>query len=411
MVGRLTGKVGRYAIGVLFADDRAPGRIVMPSDSRFGDRAYFSVARVNRDVGKDSTIGAIYTDREFHGEFNRVGGVDARFKLGKNWTTSGQAVVSSTLSRDGSYLAGPAYQLGADRRSRKLIISSWYIDNSEGFRNQTGFFRRPGIRRLNNFTRYQFRPEGKHLISHGPGAFTRGLWARDGTRLEEFINVNYVFQLPRQIFFGVFDNVGRDRLRPSDFSALTANRDYPLNHHGVFCENGFFKWLTVFGEAGWGTETNFVPASGPPVSSRNNYLFANVTVRPLSRLGIENRYILTRLRSGTTSASIFNNHIIRSKWNYQFNRELSLRFITQYTTTLANPDLTSLRTTKNLNFDFLFTYLLHPGTAFYAGYNSNLQNFDPALRLNPTGDIIRTPGLTINDGRQWFVKLSYLLRF
>jgi hypothetical protein len=93
------------------------------------------------------------------------------------------------------------------------------------------------------------------------------------------------------------------------------------------------------------------------------------------------------------------------------NRELSLRFITQYRTTLANPDLTSLRTTKNLNFDFLFTYLLHPGTAFYAGYNSNLQNFDPALGLNPTGDIIRMPGLTTNDGRQWFVKLSYLLQF
>jgi hypothetical protein len=408
---RLTGKVGRYAVGVLLADDRSPGQTVLPSDPRFGGRAHFGAVRVNRDIGKGSTIGVLYTDREFQGEFNRVGGVDARLKLGKNWTTSGQAVVSSTLLQDGSYLAGPAYQFNAERNGRKLNMFSEYSDSSAGFLTQTGFFRRRGVRRAVNFFRYQFRPEGKHLISHGPGAFTRALWARDGMRLEEFINVNYLFQLPRQTFFGVFDNVGRDRLRPSDFSALQANRDYPLNHHGVFFESALFKWLSAFGEAGWGTETNFVPALGPPVASRNNYLFADVTVRPFSRLGIENRYILTRMRSGTTSASIFNNHIIRSKWNYQFNRELSLRFITQYTMTLANPDLTSLRTTKNLNFDFLFTYLLHPGTAFYAGYNSNLQNFDPALGLDPTGDIIRTPGLTTNDGRQWFVKLSYLLRF
>lgn len=408
---RVTGKIGHYAIGVLSADDRSPGQTVLSSDPSFGERAHFNLVRVNRDVGKESTIGVIYTDREFQGGFNRVGGVDARLKLGRNWTTSGQAVESSTLFQDGSYLAGPAYQLDAERNGRKLNMFSEYSDSSAGFLTQTGFFRRPGIRNAVNFVRYRFRPEGKYLITHGPGAFMRGLWDREGTRLEKFINVNYQFQFPRQTFLGVFANVGRDRLRPSDYSALPANRDYPLNHHGVFFETAFFKWLSAFGEAGWGTSTSFVPAAGPPVSARHNYFDGGLALKPMSRLGIENRYILTRMRPGTTPASIFNNHIIRSKWNYQFNRELSLRFITQYTSTLANPDLTSLPTTKNLNFDFLFTCLLHPGTAFYVGYNSNLQNLDPALRLNPTGDIIRMPDLTTNDGRQWFVKLSYLLRF
>ena len=73
--------------------------------------------------------------------------------------------------------------------------------------------------------------------------------------------------------------------------------------------------------------------------------------------------------------------------------------------------MTSLQTTKNLNFDFLITYLLHPGIAVYVGYNSNLQNLDPALRLDPNGNLLRTRDLRTNDGRRFFVKVSYLFRF
>ena len=105
---------------------------------------------------------------------------------------------------------------------------------------------------------------------------------------------------------------------------------------------------------------------------------------------------------------IFNNHIVRSKWNWQFNRKLSLRLILQYTATLANPALTSLESTKQFNGDFLITYLVHPGTALYVGYNSDLQN----LALDPVaGTITRTRNGYINDSRQFFVKVSYLFRF
>jgi hypothetical protein len=411
---RLTGKLGRYAIGALFADDRSPGKSVPRNNPLFGRRAYFGVMRVNRDIGKGSTLGAIFADREFLGEFNRVGGVDMRLKLGKNWEASAQALASSTQTRNGAYLAGPAYQLFVDRSSRKVELHSFYNDNSYGFQTRTGFFRRPGIRRIGGFSRYQFRPEGKRLVSHGPGIFAQGLWSHDGLRLEKFINLNYIFRFTRQTAVGVFANVGRDRLRPDDFSALTANRDYPRNHHGVFFETAFFKWLSGGGEAGFGTETNFVPATGRPVSARDSYFNGGLTLRPFPGLTIDNTYILTRLRSGSTGASIFNNHIIRSKWNYQFTRELSLRFITQYVGTLPNPQLTSLPMAKNLNFDILVTYLLHPGTALYAGYNSNLQNLDPALRLDPgdpNGAFLRTRNLATNDGRQLFIKLSYQFRF
>ncbi len=115
-----------------------------------------------------------------------------------------------------------------------------------------------------------------------------------------------------------------------------------------------------------------------------------------------------------TGQAIFNNHIIRSKWNYQFTRAFSLRIIPQYTAVISNRSLTSLQTTKQFNADFLFTYLPHPGTAIYVGYNSDLQNFDRSLRvdpLDPDQNLLRTRNRYLNDGRAVFVKVSYLFRF
>jgi hypothetical protein len=71
-----------------------------------------------------------------------------------------------------------------------------------------------------------------------------------------------------------------------------------------------------------------------------------------------------------------------------------------------------------MNFDFLFTYMPHPGTAVYVGYNSNLENLIPGLcnqlpgstTCIPNGSgLVRTNSF-INDGRQFFVKISYLFR-
>ena len=106
------------------------------------------------------------------------------------------------------------------------------------------------------------------------------------------------------------------------------------------------------------------------------------------------------------------NHIIRSKWNYQFTRNLSARVILQYNAVLSNPSLSSLSRTKSFNTDFLITYLVHPGTAIYVGYNGDLANLDRNLAVDPvTGAIVTTPNGYINDSRQFFVKASYLYRF
>jgi hypothetical protein len=57
----------------------------------------------------------------------------------------------------------------------------------------------------------------------------------------------------------------------------------------------------------------------------------------------------------------------------------------------------------------LFTYLLHPGTALYLGYNNGYTD----LSLHPgTSPFVTAFGAPNNSTtRLFFVKLSYLLRY
>ena len=426
---RLTGKQGPWSIGAFFADDKSPGKSVAPADPLSGAKAYFGVLRVNHDIGKQSTIGFIYTDRQLAtvsytacGDnrcivgSNRVGGIDAKITFSPTWYATAQALVSSTDFNNGFHKGGPDFWEYVEHSTRKVEYNVLYQDTSEGFQTETGFFRRPDIRRFSQFALYRFRPEGKHLVWHGPGLFTINNWDHKGTRLEWFANANYRFQFQRQVFFGFFGNLGHERLRPSDFSALPDNRDYAHHHSGFFFQSAFFKQVSVNGELGWGTDTNFdaafmAPIFGRPFLANSSYAQIYLTLRPTGKLTVDNTYLLTRFRGLNQGPGIFDNHIVRSRWNYQFTREFSLRFIGQYAAVLANQNLTSLQTTKNFNADLLFTYLLHPGTAVYVGYNSNLQNLDPSLSQDSNGNLLHVPNRFMNDGRQIFVKVSYLFRF
>jgi hypothetical protein len=420
---RLSGKLGSWAVGTLVANDQAPGKSVLKSDPLSGNNAYLGIFRLNREIGQNNSLGLIYTDRELHTGpgsfctatpcvvgFNRVGGFDTHIKFGQNWQMNAQAVTSESKFSDGRHTAGPAYLVFVERTSRRLELSSEYRDISPGFSSDLGFINRADIRRANNFLTYTFHPEGRFLVAHGLRVFEQSLWDHNGTPLGNSINNNYEWNFQRQSSFDLFTNFEHERLRPVDFPALPGNRSYPHVQGGLAASTQYFKWINVFAEIDWGTATNFIPRSGPPVLAYQNNAFFRGVVRPFRGLTVENTYILSRLLDRDTGLNIFNNHIVRTKWNYQFTREFSLRLIGQYATTLSNPGFTALQNTKNFNGDVLFTYLLHPGTAIYVGYNGNLQNLDPSLALTPDG-ILRTRNSFINDGRQIFIKLAYLFRY
>lgn len=413
---RLTGRTGPYSLGFLAADDRGPGNSVPTYSPLAGDRATFAIARVNRDIFNQSSIGLIYTDWEWPGanEFNRIGGIDTRLKFSPNWTGSFQMVESSTQNQDGSYQAGPASKADVSYASTHIDYEGIYSDISPGFTTDTGFVNRVDIRDIKNNWDYRFRPKKGPLLSWGPTVYTDNVWAHDGTRLDTYYSPGLYMAFKGQSYLVVDPYVEfRERLRPSDFPALLQNQDYHEHQSNISVGTSYFPKVTVQGYYQWGDGVNFVPPlNTPPTLQSEDLGNLLVSFLPAHRLKIDNTYLYERLRDRFTGASIFDNHIIRSKWNWQFNQQLSVRLILQYTATLANPALTSLQTTKEFNTDFLITYLVHPGTAIYVGYNSDLQNYDPSLAVDPvTLNILRTRNGYINDSRQFFVKVSYLFRF
>jgi len=432
---RLTGKAGPYSVGLLATDDRAPGNSVPDADPLSGERAYFTVARLKRDLWNQSSLGVIYTDRElpFTGSFNRVGGFDGRLKFNRNWTSVFQGVVSST--RFGSlYQAGPAYKANLQYASDHLAYTGTFNDYSPGFLTESGFVNRVDIREAYQNLSYQYRPRSGFLLSATGTVILDPVWAHDGTRLDTYYSPILQFVFKRQSFLALFPYTeNRERLRPIDFSSLSSNRDYHEHIGAVAAGASPYSQLSFNAYYYWGNRINFVPAAPPdcnpdailnptpnlciPYLARYDELDASLTVKPFRSLKIENTYLFDRLRSRTNGAAIFNDHTLRSKWNWQFTRELSVRLILQYNATLANnlgttghPALTSLAADRRFNTDFLITYLLHPGTAIYVGYNTNLQN--PGF-LGPDA-LTHAPVYStrfVNDSRQFFVKVSYLLRF
>ncbi|MBV9482808.1 MAG: carbohydrate binding family 9 domain-containing protein [Acidobacteria bacterium] len=410
---RLSGRIGHYALGLLLADDKSPGEVVPPLDPDYHQRAYFAIGRVNRDIFRQSTIGAIYTDREFHGSYNRIGGLDTRLKLSSNWTAMFQGVVSSTHNQDGSYQAGPAYKADVVRSGLHFNYEAIVNDFSPGFTSEAGFVNRVNIREIQQTASYRFRPKTNLVVDWGPDLIADDIWDHSGLRLDTSYITRFHLQLKRQTYVFVEPYVPfRQRLRPVDFSVLPGNVDYYQHYSQIFAQSSPLNQVSIYGQYNWGDAINYVPpANRAPFLAFSDWASAGLTVRPLMSVKVDNVYYFTRLKERTGGATILDNHIIRNRWNWQINNELSLRFIVQYSATLANQSFTSLASTKQLSPQFLITYLAHPGTALYVGYNSDLQNIDPALGLGPSGNLLRTRDRLINDDRVFFVKVSYLLRF
>ena len=427
---RFTGKLGDYSVGLLTADDKAPGLAVPGWDPLGGSKQYFNIARVSRDIFKQSSVGVIFADQEYGAahEFNRVGGVDARLKFSPAWTTTMQSVVSSSDVGFG-YQAGPASYADLTYAGVNADYQAIYKDISPGFTSVPGFINRVDIRDVSNQFDYRFRPKTGALVAWGPSMHTDWVWAHDGTRLDLLTDPSVGLRFKGQSYLTLYPYTDfHERLRPSDYPALAGNKDFHEHDSSIVLGTSLLKWMTAQGYYTWGDSVNFVPPIGefavkcpgwpglsatscPPFLARSDGASAGVSLHPVTALKIDNTYLFSRLRDPESAMAIFNNHIIRTKWNWQFTRELSFRMILQYTATLANPAFTSLQSTKQFNADFLVTYLVHPGTAIYVGYNSDRQNINPALQLDPFGRLARTQDQFLQDGRLFFVKVSYLYRF
>jgi len=435
---RMTGKLGKWTLGVLAIDDRQPG--LGFTSGPFKTRAGDAVARVTREFGNQSYIGGFFSSHDFADTSNRVASLDARLKFAKNWVVDAQAVHTWTRQNLGTQSfpclwfpqngaigsqQGNAVWLDASFSGRHFTFSTNYNDFSPNFCTELGFVNRIDIRQNNAFGGYFWRPEKSKIVDFGPTASETVDWNHQGVLQDWSAALGFQVDLTRQTTFSInrgeaFEVFQGIEFRKHSTSLLATTQPY--------------KWISFSARYTTGIGENFFPAqtlvpSQPFLGSTHRVNFG-FTLRPASRLRLDETLIYYRLGTRdrwttppfSPGQSVFNNYLNRTKLNYQFTKELSLRLILDYNATIANTQLFDVQRslggidttgpfapTKRFTTDVLLTYLLHPGTAVYVGYNNGFT--DLMLHPGPPPFVSFLGAPNNSTSRLFFVKLSYLLRY
>jgi hypothetical protein len=407
---KLTGSLGRWSLGALAADDRAPGQVLLQGQTGHGDRAFDGVFRIEREFGHQSHIGLFLAGSKFESSYNRVGSVDLRYVLPHNWTMAGQATTTQTKDTSGHTAAGPGYILSLRKTNNNVSFRSFYTDRSPGLDSTLGYIERTDVRAWENYGQYLWKPKaGKTLLAYGPTMYTDLIYDHSGTLQNWSIEPGFQVSLPKLTTLAVtheqeyecFKATGFRR-QLTDFSVMTS----------------WFKWMDMKAEYLHGTRPNYYPAADlAPFLGNGDNASATITLHPENHLRLDEIYYYTRLAMrGNTPLTgalpggvIFTNHLMRSKINYQFTPAYSFNAILDYYSLLPNNALVASTYSKQADTTLLFTYLPHPGTAVYVGYSDAFQNVDYNANHVPPYTFTQLPGTSTD--RQLFMKFSYLLRF
>ena len=379
--GKLTGKVGQSTLGVLVADDGAAGYLPDPSDAQAGAAARTVIGRARYDLYSESYVGAIMTAREFGQDYNRVAGVDGRFRLGRNHRANFLAMGSDTADRELGALSGPAIEADFSREGRNLSYSAAYSSIDPGFRTLTGFLPRVDLRQTSGNVGYRWWPESS-VLTWGPSVTYLRLYDHAGVLQDEQIQGTASFSFRNNISFTGMVNRDLERYQEVEFRKTGY---------------GFFSGISsrivsLFGGYNWGHGILYDPDDpyrGQSISGNVNF-----RVQPTSRLRTELRTVFSSFVNPLNDAEVFDVKIFRGRTTYQFTDRLLLRYILEHNTwdvTLGN--------------NLLMTYRINAGTVLFLGY-------DDRFRSGMEIDSVIFPTMAFQrTNRAFFGKVSYLFRY
>jgi hypothetical protein len=407
---KLTGSMDRWNLGALVADDRAPGKVLAQGQTGHGDRAIDAVFRAEREFNHQSHIGLFLSNTSFDATSNRVGSIDLRYLFARNWTVAGQATATQTRTSPSESEAGPGYLLHLSKFDAHNSFWSTYTDRSPGMTATLGYLNRTDIRYWETYYGYRWKPPSNHtLLAYGPGMDVEVIYDHEHRLENWYAAPSFYVTLPRLTTLGVTHGEAYE---------LYSGIGFRERYTNLTIGTSWYKWLQLGANYTRGTAPNYYPATGvAPFLANTNNASATLTLWPQKRLRLDEIYYYTRLAtdsdwlpsSSLPSGDIFTNHLMRSKINYQFTRDYSFNAIFDYNSLLPNNNLVASSYAKQADTTLLFTYLPHPGTAFYLGYADTFQNLDYQAAPTPTYTITSLPGTSTD--RQVFVKFSYLLRF
>jgi Domain of unknown function (DUF5916)/Carbohydrate family 9 binding domain-like len=416
------------------------------------------ILRLKRDVGtKDSFIGFLGTTYNFAGTDNQLAGFDGRFRKDKQTTFSWQLLGTTSLNDfffadQGQTLRrrenGLAYAFDLNKDGRHFGYELSGVGRTRYFRSDVGFNRRVNTNNDNLFVRYSSEPKPKaKLISWRVYDDFSTNYDWQG-RTQNFNNETQIqFNFRRQSTLGVGIDKGYERVFESEFGPTRqpgsncvlnnnctfagADNERSANNKGIY----FFAGSTptkkinfsvfVNRNAGsldfdFGGGRRYPRVSPPALAARKAqdaglckgttpppvchapqdpgpgsffHIDGSISYQPSTPLNFSLNFTKERLRRYDTGLLAFDENIVSLKSTYQFSRFLFAR---------GRIDFDSLA--SDVKGQFLFGWTPNPGTAFYVGYNDDLnrRGFNPF-----TGQL--EPGLRRN-GRTFFIKMSYLFR-
>ncbi len=155
--GRLSGRSGRYTIGVLNVESgNEPITLTRPTN--------FSVVRVKRDILKRSSVGMMFTDRTVGVTgvgTNQGYGVDGSFSFGPDLAINTYWARSKS---DGITSDDASYRAMADYESDRYGAQFDHLVVGAGFRPDIGFVRRHDMHKELGFLRFSPRPKKSKLV-------------------------------------------------------------------------------------------------------------------------------------------------------------------------------------------------------------------------------------------------------
>jgi hypothetical protein len=395
---KFTGKEGANGIGVLMAGD-SQANFLIPSGTgsslfTWEEPVTAGAFRYRRDLGRDSTVGVLYTDRRGDGYSNQVYGADGRIRLGDTDFLTLQAVGSATRypdlpdvdpAFDGSAPDGASLTAAYVHDSRNWYWELSYLDRDPEFRADLGFVPRVDTRYGMGFLAYTFRSETSPWWSRLRPSIWYDFNEDHGGTLTDWsgggeLNMKLARQTDGEVTWGrVMERYN--------------GTDYFKNRFEVQFNSRFNRTMTAFVRFETGEKVDYAnDRLGDETALHLQY-----DVRLWRRLFLWLEGSLERL--AIPEGMVYDARVYYVKGLYHFSNALFIRGIVQFCDVDRDPDLYRdevMKNEKSLGTQLLLTYKVNPFTLAYLGYS------DFGIEDDLTN---RT---TLN--RTVFVKFSYAFR-
>jgi hypothetical protein len=427
---KLTGKLAGLNVGYLAAVDDTSGSFDL------GHHPVYNILRVQRDVGRASRIGLIYTDKEDGPASNRMLAADTRVVLSPRWSLQLLGAMSRTARPGTPVLSGPSFRGSLLRSGRTFGASYSVVGHHPEFRASSGLISRPAVVDATATHSYTvFGREGGRLERASLDLRLNGVWqfhdftgGREALEKKAHLNANLQLRGGWQLGASVlveefrFDEslyegyaIERNTGGVLDTIPFTGTPRLPNLDWVISFNTPQFKHWSVGLFYLWGKDENFFEWA----SANIGFLTLSASWRPTERVRVDADYNWQYYHRRTDGSTVGQGRIPRVKLEYQLSRSMFLRAVGQYTAIerdalrddsrtndpllVPGPDGTLERalafSDNQLSLEWLFAYLPTPGTVIYLGYGSTLREPESFrfARLSRERD-------------SYFLKLSYLIR-